>query len=159
MSKITQKQNIAIMAAVMAVLITGTVSIGNSYATDSTAGLATAKITPGDAATIAVNYIGAQPSDLVKVDLDKENGTYVYSVEIIKGDQEFDVELDPQTGQVLLVEQETVGTETDDDGTDNDVETDDDDEVDDDMDDDEETEDDDDDEIDDDDEVDDDNNK
>ena len=126
MSKMTRKQNVTLLVAVMTVVLAGTVGIGNTYATSSTAGLGTAKITPGQAATIGINYIGAQPSDLVTVDFDDEDGTYLYGVEIHKDGKEFDVKVDPQSGNVITVEEgpiETSEDETDDVETDDDTET------------------------------------
>ena len=111
--------------AVIAVAIVSAVSIGSSYAASSTSTLASAKITPSDAATIAINHLGTEESNLVKVDMDKENGSFLYSVEFIIGDQEVSVEIDPQTGEILVVEQEPVGTpDTDDDGDEDDEDAD-----------------------------------
>ena len=94
----------------MVVAIVGVISIGSSYASRSTSESAPAKITPEAAATIAINYLRTQPSNLVTVDNDNENGSFIYSVEFIIGDQAVSVEIDPQTGKVLVVEQEPVGT-------------------------------------------------
>ena len=100
----------------MAIAIVGAISIGNPYAASSNSGLTSAKITPVDAATIAINHLGTQPSNLVEVDMDKEHGSFIYSVDFIIGDQEVSVEIDPQTGEILAVEQEPVGApDTDDD--------------------------------------------
>ncbi|MGI0055978.1 MAG: PepSY domain-containing protein, partial [Nitrosarchaeum sp.] len=88
-----------------------------------------AKISPQTATEIAISHLSTQASNLVKVDLDYENGVHTYSVEFIIGDQAVSVEIDPQTGQVLLVEQEPVGTldvqdnETGDGETNDDTET------------------------------------
>ena len=93
----------------MAVTIIGVISIGSSYATRSASEFP-AKITSDEAATIAINYLGAQPSNLVTVDKDKQNDSFIYSVELVMGDKAISVEIDPQTGQILAVEQEPVRT-------------------------------------------------
>ena len=96
--------------AIIAIAIVGAISIGNSYTASSNSGLASAKITPGDAATIAINHLGTQPSNLVGVDMDKEGNSFIYSADFIIGDQNVSVEIDPQTGNILKVEEEPVGT-------------------------------------------------
>ena len=117
-----KKQHLAVIIASIAVLIAGTSFMSSSFATSSHPDQYVAKISSQTAADIAVQNIGAQPSNLVKVDLDNENGSFVYSATIVKGDQEFDVKVDPQTGQILNVEQDLVGTDTSDE-TDNDADT------------------------------------
>ena len=110
-----------VFASIMVVAIVGVISIGSSYATRSTSESASAKITPEDAATIAISYLGAQPSNLITVDKDKQNDSFIYSVELVIGDKAISVEIDPQTGQILAVEQEPVGT-SDEEGTNDDSE-------------------------------------
>ena len=98
-----------VFASIMVVAIVGVISIGSSYAARSASEF-TSKITPEEAATIAINHLGAQPSNLVIVDKDKQNDSFIYSVEFIIGDQAVSVEIDPQSGKVLVVEQEPAGT-------------------------------------------------
>lgn len=106
----------SIFVAIMAIAVVGAIGIGNSYAASPTF-----KITPEIASTIAINHLGVQPSSLVEVDLDRENGSFIYSVDFIVGNQDISVEIDPQTGKILVVEQEPVGTpDTDDDQDDED---------------------------------------
>lgn len=107
-----------VFASIMVVAIVGVISIGSSYAARSASEF-TSKITPEEAATIAINHLGAQPSNLVIVDKDKQNDSFIYSVELIIGDKAISVEIDPQTGQILAVEQEPVGT-SDQEGTNDD---------------------------------------
>lgn len=112
-----QKRHIGVFVAIMTIAIVGAISIGNSYAASSSSCLASAKITPGVAATIAINHLGTQPSNLNEVDMDQENGSCIYSVDFVIGDQDVSVEIDPQTGEILVVEQEPVGApDTVDDG-------------------------------------------
>lgn len=51
--------------------------------------------------------------------MDKEDGVFLYSVDFIIDDEDVSVEIDPQTGKILVVEVEPIGA-TDDDGFDND---------------------------------------
>ena len=120
LEKKIQKRNLIIIASIVAVAIIGVISIGSSYAARSDSEF-TAKITPEEAATIAINHLGAQPSNLVTVDKDKQNDSFIYSVELIIGDKAISVEIDPQTGQILAVEQEPVGI-SDQEGTSDDSE-------------------------------------
>ena len=106
--KIAQKRYVAFFAAVMTVLMVGAVSAGDSFAASPASSLASAKITPGQAATIGVNYIGALPSQLVTVDYDNEDGEFLYGVEIHKDGKEFDVKVDPRSGNVLRVEEDSI---------------------------------------------------
>ncbi|MGI0056736.1 MAG: PepSY domain-containing protein [Nitrosarchaeum sp.] len=122
MNQKLRKQKLAILAAGIAAVVAGSSVFGISYAANSNEQY-TAGIEPKTAANIAIQYISAQPSNLVKVDLDKESGIYVYSVEIIKGDQEFDVKVDPQTGEVKKVEQELYNPSDPDYESDDDEET------------------------------------
>ena len=118
MVKKIQKQHLILFASILAVAIIGVISIESSYAARSASEF-TPKITPDEAATIAINHLGAQPSNLVTVDKDKQNDSFIYSVELIIGDKAVSVEIDPQTGQILAVEQEPVGT-SDQEGTNDD---------------------------------------
>ena len=108
--KIAQKRHVAFFAAAMAVLMVGAAGVGDSFAAISPASLAFAKITPGEAVTIGVNHIGAQPSQLVTVDYDSEDGNYLYGVEIHKDGSEFDVKVDPRSGKVVKVEEDPTET-------------------------------------------------
>jgi uncharacterized membrane protein YkoI len=109
----------------MAISIVGAISIGSSYANNQDFASTSPKITQGDAAQIAVNYLGTDLSNLVEVDVDKEDGTFLYSVDFIIGDQDVSVEIDPQTGDILVVESEPVGApDTDNDGDEDDADDD-----------------------------------
>ena len=120
MVKKIQKQHLILFASILAIAIVGAIGLGSSYAVRSESE-SSAKITPEEAATIAINHLGAQQSNLVTVDKDKENGSFIYSVELIIGDEAVSAEIDPQTGKVLVVEREPVGT-SDQEGTNDDSE-------------------------------------
>ncbi len=115
------------MSVILSLITAGSLGLSSSFATDSNMDqLEAVKITPEQAATIGLNYIGAQSSQLVTVDFDQENGVYLYGVEVHKDGKEYDVKVDPQTGEVKKVEVGPIGvTESDDDGEidDDDTET------------------------------------
>jgi len=120
-----QKRHIGVFVAIMAISIVGAISIGSSYANNQDFASTSPKITQGEAAQIAVNYLGTDLSNLVEVDVDKEDGTFLYSVDFIIGDQDVSVEIDPQTGDILVVESEPVGApDTDNDGDEDDADDD-----------------------------------
>lgn len=112
-----QKRYLGIIAAVVTAIIVGAIGIGTSYANNQDFASTSPKITQGDAIQIAVDKLGTDISNLVEVDVDKENGTFLYSVDFIIGDQNVSVEIDPQTGDILTIESEPVGSpDTDNDG-------------------------------------------
>lgn len=109
-----KKQHLAYVIIGVSILAAGSIGLSSSFATDSNIDqLQATKITPGQAATIGINYIGAQPSQLVTVDFDQEDGIYLYGVEIHKDGKEFDVKVDPQTGDVKKVEVDPIDTSED----------------------------------------------
>ena len=117
-----QKRYLGIIAAVMTVVMVGAIGIGTSYANNQDFASTSPKITQGDAIQIAVNQLGTDISNLVEVDVDKENRTFLYSVDFIIDDQEVSVEIDPQTGDILTIESEPVGSpDTDNDGDEDDA--------------------------------------
>lgn len=119
-----QKKHIGVIAAVLTIAIVGAISIGNSYANNQDFASTSPKITQGEAAQIAVNHLGTDLSNLVEVDVDKEDGTFLYSVDFIIGDEDVSVEIDPQTGDILTVEREPVGAPDTDDGDEDDADED-----------------------------------
>jgi len=66
------------------------------------------------------NHLKTDISNLVKVDVDKEEGVFLYSIDFIIDNNDVSVEIDPQTGEILLVDTEPIGT-PDEDGNDNDL--------------------------------------
>jgi len=120
-----QKKHIGVIAAVLAIAMVGAIGIGTSYANNQDFASTSPKITKGEAAQIAVNHLGTDISNLVEVDVDKEDGTFLYSVDFIIGDQDVSVEIDPQTGDILVVESEPVGApDIDNDGDEDDIDDD-----------------------------------
>jgi len=120
-----QKKHIGVIAAVLAIAMVGAIGIGTSYANNQDFASTSPKITKGGAAQIAVNHLGTDISNLVEVDVDKEDGTFLYSVDFIIGDQDVSVEIDPQTGDILVVESEPVGApDIDNDGDEDDIDDD-----------------------------------
>lgn len=64
------------------------------------------KITADEAKLIAANHLSVDVSAVKFIELEKENGLLIYSVELIKDNQQMDVEVDASTGDVVDVEQE-----------------------------------------------------
>lgn len=119
MTKI-QKRHLGIITTVMAVVMVGAIGIGSSYANNQDFASTSPKITQGEAALIAVNHLGTDLSNLDEIDVDKEDGTFLYSVDFIIDDEDVSVEIDPYTGEILVVEIEPVGAPDDDDDDDED---------------------------------------
>ncbi|MGI0016730.1 MAG: PepSY domain-containing protein, partial [Nitrososphaera sp.] len=65
-----------------------------------------AKITADEAKVIAANHLSVDPSAIQFIELEKEAGLLIYSVELVKDSQPIDVEVDAFTGDVVNVEQE-----------------------------------------------------
>ena len=117
-----QKRYLGIIAAVVAVVMVGAIGIRTSYANNQDFASTSPKITQGEAIQIAVKTLGTDVSNLIGIDVDKENATFLYSVDFIIGDQSVSVEIDPQTGDVLTIESEPVGSpDTDNDGSEDDT--------------------------------------
>ena len=117
-----QKRYLGIIAAVVAVVMVGAIGIGTSYANNQDFASTSPKITQGEAIQIAVKTLGTDVSNLIGIDVDKENATFLYSVDFIIGDQSVSVEIDPQTGDVLTIESEpVVSPDTDNDGSEDDT--------------------------------------
>jgi len=119
MTKI-QKLHWEIIATVMVVVMVGAIGIGTSYANTQDFASTSPKITKGEAAQIAINHLGTDISNLDEVDVDKEDGIFLYSVDFIIGEEDVSVEIDPQTGEILIVEREPVGAPDDEDNDDDD---------------------------------------
>lgn len=113
-----QKRHWGIIAIVMAVVMVGAIGIGNSYAKNQDFASTNPKITQGEATQIAINHLGTDISNLVEVDVDKEDGTFLYSIDFLIDDENVSVEIDPYTAEILVVEREPVGTPDDNDGND-----------------------------------------
>jgi uncharacterized membrane protein YkoI len=52
----------------------------------------------------AITNQSIQRSDVEAIELDDEDGRTVFSVEIVKDNQDYDVKVDAQTGEVIKVE-------------------------------------------------------
>lgn len=109
-----KKRYLGIVAVIFVVMV-GAIGIGNSYANNQDFASTNPKITQGEAAQIAVDHLGTDISNLVEVDVDKEDGVFLYSVDFTIGDEDVSVEIDPQTGKILVVEIEPIGAPDDND--------------------------------------------
>lgn len=67
-------------------------------------GSGSSMITEEEAIQAAITNQSIQRSDVEAVELDDEDGRTVFSVEIVKDNQDYDVKVDAQTGEVIKVE-------------------------------------------------------
>ena len=104
-----KKRNLGILVAVMATVMISAVSVGSSYAIDPDFASTSPKIIPEEATQIAVNHLKTDISNLVEIDIDREDGVFLYSIDFIIDKNDVSVEIDPQTGEILLVESEPRG--------------------------------------------------
>jgi uncharacterized membrane protein YkoI len=65
-------------------------------------------INPTHAKSIAVDFIHAKTSDAKSVLLEGENGNPVYSVDVMKNGQSYEVNVDAISGKVLIVSQDGI---------------------------------------------------
>lgn len=65
-----------------------------------------AMITASEAKDIASNHLSVQPSSVQSIELEKEGGQLIYSVELTKDNHSIEVEVDAITGKVVNVEQD-----------------------------------------------------
>ncbi|MFF5180756.1 PepSY domain-containing protein [Micromonospora sp. NPDC000316] len=108
----------------------GTPTPGTSVAPSSSAAPAGAAVDQQRAGEIALARAGG--GQIVEVEAEQENGRPVWSVEIVAGDTEHEVDVDRDNGTVVKAEQEPVDDDdddNDDDDDDNDDDDDDDDEA------------------------------
>jgi uncharacterized membrane protein YkoI len=75
-----------------------------SQSANNTAGSGSSMITEEQAIQAAITNQSIQRSDVEAVQLDDEDGIPVFSVEIVRDNQDFDVKVDRQTGEVINVE-------------------------------------------------------
>ena len=114
----SQKQQLLILVAV-ATVVMGGIAIGITiYDTDSLWNMQSAKISIDEAAAIATTHLNTESSNLVEIEIEKEDNSFTYEAEFEIGDQEISVEIHPQTGEILEVEKETIDQEEDEEETD-----------------------------------------
>lgn len=115
-----QKKHLGILVAIVTIASVGAVSIGSSYANNIDFAMTSPKITQGEAVEIAIKHLGTDISYLDEIDVDKEGESFLYSVDFIIGDEDISVEIDPYSGEILVVEREPVGSPDTDDGEEDD---------------------------------------
>jgi uncharacterized membrane protein YkoI len=72
-----------------------------SQTANNTGGSGSFMITEEQAIQAAITNQSIQRSDVEAVELDDEDGRPVFSVEIVRDNQDFDVKVDRQTGEVI----------------------------------------------------------
>jgi uncharacterized membrane protein YkoI len=75
-----------------------------SQTANNTGGSGSSMITEEQAIQAAITNQSIQRSDVEAVELDDEDGRPVFSVEIVRNNQDFDVKVDRQTGEAINVE-------------------------------------------------------
>lgn len=110
----SQKERIGILASV-AVIAIGMFAVGNSYATGSLWGIGSAQISIDEAAAIGISNLKTDSSNLKAISMERDEESFIYDLEFEIGDQEVSVQVDPQSGEVLDVEQNPLDVEMDDD--------------------------------------------
>lgn len=91
---------------IVAVIVIASIGVGTTLAANDNPTEATLAISEKAAKEIAFNKVGG--GTLNSFEIDKENGVKVYKVEIIKGDYEYDIEINAMTGEVIGYSQEKI---------------------------------------------------
>lgn len=71
-------------------------------------------ITPTHAKSIATSFISAKTSDAKSVSLEGEDGKPIYSVDVTKNGQSYEMNIDAITGKVLTASQDGIDEEVND---------------------------------------------
>jgi len=116
---IGHKERIGILTSI-AVIALGMFTVGSSYAAGSLWGIGSAQISIDEAAAIGTAHLNTESSNLNAIALEKDDESFIYSLEFAIEDQEVSVEIDPHTGEILNVDQNPLDVETNDDVQSND---------------------------------------
>lgn len=102
------KSNRYLAAAVAALSLAAAAAPSAALAEESDElGIATAKISLIDAVTAAEKHLGGKAAS---AELKREDGKWIYEVDVVNGQEIKDVVIDPATGAVLAVHAETAET-------------------------------------------------
>ncbi len=108
----SHKERIGIMVAVVAIAL-GMFTVGSSYAAGSLWGIGSAQISIDEAAAIGIAHLKTESCNLTTISIERDGGSFIYSLEFGTDDQEVSVEIDPHTGEILTVEGEISGLSSD----------------------------------------------
>lgn len=78
-----KKQYLGIVTVIAAILMISAIGIGNTYANNQDFASTNPIITQGEAVQIAVDHLETDISNLVEVDVDKEDRVFLYSIDFI----------------------------------------------------------------------------
>ena len=90
-------------AAVVAVLSIAAAGAASAQERDEL-GIASAQISLIDAITAAEKHLGGKAASAA---IERKDGNWIFEVDIVNGQEIKDVVIDPATGEVLAVEEET----------------------------------------------------
>ncbi len=114
MTKInSHKEQVGIVVAVAAIAL-GMFTVGSSYAIGSLWGMGSTQISIDEAAAIGIAHLKTESDNLVGIAMEKDNESFIYNLEFEIEDQEVSVEIDPHTGEILSVDEEPLGVESED---------------------------------------------
>lgn len=91
---------------IVAIIVTASIGVGTTLAANDSAKSTQLSISEKAAKEIAFNKTGG--GTLSSFEIDYEDGVKVYKVEIIKGDYEYDIEINGKTGEVIGYSQEKI---------------------------------------------------
>jgi uncharacterized membrane protein YkoI len=109
----SHKEQVGIVIAVAAIAL-GMFTVGSSYATGSLWGMGSAQISIDEAAAIGITHLKTESDNLIGIAMEKDDESFIYNLEFEIEDQEVSVEVDPHTGEILSVEEEPLGVESED---------------------------------------------
>lgn len=109
----SHKEQVGIVVAVAAIAL-GMFTVGNSYATGSLWGMGSAQISIDEATAIGIAHLQTESDNLVGIAMEKDDESFIYNLEFEIEDQEVSVEIDPHTGEILSVDEEPLGAESED---------------------------------------------
>jgi len=107
------KQQIGIVVAVVAIAL-GMFTVGSSYATGSLWGMGSAQISLDEAAAIGIAHLKTESDNLTGIAMEKDNESFIYSLDFEIEDKEISVEIDPHTGEILNVDEEPLKADSED---------------------------------------------
>ena len=107
------KQQIGIIVAVVVIAL-GMFTVGSSYATGSLWGMGSAQISLDEAAVIGIAHLKTESDNLTGIAMEKDNESFIYSLDFEIEDKEISVEIDPHTGEILNVDEEPLKADSED---------------------------------------------
>ena len=107
MFHIKERSAIFLISAVLSLgsgMVISAPNEASAQSADTTAGSGSLLITQEQAIQAVITNQSVRSTDVGEIELDDENGRTVYKVDIVKGNQELEVNVDALTGEVVTVE-------------------------------------------------------